>query len=80
MNTESRLARFLQKRLTLKRRRLYKEDGTRRDAGFSMFQLVVAMIIVGVLAGIAGPPLWDQIFVARESVLNNNVALRVNVG
>lgn len=73
MNTENKLRRLLPKRITLKRRRPPEDGTSRNNAGFSMFQLVVAMIIVAVLATIAGPPLWDQIFAAREQALNSNV-------
>ena len=72
MTTESKFRQLLRKRITLKRRPS-AEDGTPRDIGFSMIQLVVAMVIVGVLTAIAGPPLWDQVFGARERALKSNV-------
>lgn len=70
--TTSKLHRLLRKRITVKKRRPPK-DGERRDIGFSMIQLVVAMVIVGILTAIAGPPLWDQVFGARERALKSNV-------
>ena len=73
MNTESKLHRLLHRRFTLKRRRSIAEGERRNNLGFSLIQLIVALVIVGVLSAIAGPALWDQIFSAREQALQTNI-------
>ena len=49
------------------------KEAHENEEGFSMIQLVVAMIITAVLAAIAGPTLWDLVFGAREQALQSNV-------
>ena len=80
MSTESKLQRLLRKRVTLRRKPSHEahpdqeeHPRKRNDFGFSMIQLVVAMIITAVLAAIAGPALWDLVFGAREQALQTNV-------
>lgn len=73
MITESRLARFLQQRLTLKRRRPAADSPSRNNKGIGPTGVVVTIIILAILAAVGGPPLFGLIFDAREFKLESNV-------
>ena len=60
----------------------------KEEKGFSLIELIVVMVILGLLAGVVGPRLWDRVGQSRATVaviqieeLRNTLALfRFDVG
>lgn len=60
----------------------------KEEKGFSLIELIVVMVILGLLAGVVGPRLWDRVGQSRARVaviqieeLRNTLALfRFDVG
>lgn len=60
----------------------------KEEKGFSLIELIVVMVILGLLAGVVGPRLWDRVGQSRAKVaviqieeLGNTLALfRFDVG
>ena len=39
-----------------------------RQQGFSLIELIVVLVILGLLAGVVGPKLWDRVGAAKGKV------------
>lgn len=50
-----------------------KQNQTSREAGFTLLELIVVMIIIGVLSAIAVPAFTHHLKVAREAVLRSDL-------
>ncbi len=73
MNSESKLGRSLPKWITLKRRRSAEDGTSRNNKGIGPTGVVVTIVILAILAGIGGPPLWRLIRDAREHAVNTTL-------
>ena len=66
----------------------FQEDRRVREHGFSLIELIVVLVILGLLAGIVGPRLWNRVGESKAQVaklqieeLGNALALfRFDVG
>ena len=70
--TTSKLHRLLRKRITVKKRRP-APDGTPRDLGVSLMQVVVAMALISILGVITIPRVTQLIGEGEETVLKANI-------
>ena len=70
--TTSKLHRLLRKRITVKKRRP-APDGTPRDLGVSLMQVVVAMALISILGVITIPRVTNLIGEGEETVIKANI-------
>jgi len=47
---------------------------SKKQQGFSLMELLIVMVILGMLAGIVGPTLWDKLAGAKRSTAATQIA------
>jgi len=52
----------------------FQEDRRVRENGFSLIELIVVLVILGLLAGIVGPRLWDRVGESKAQVAKLQIA------
>lgn len=61
-------------------RRMVARSSPRRDGGFTLIEVIIAMLLLSILLGLAAPGLWSMIENNRAAAAANELVTSLNAG